>query len=262
MVSTGTIIIMSIVGLTAFLLSFLFILILRRWFEIQWIPIIIGAVTFIIFAMVLEQISHFFVLGSEMGEEIPLLKNSPWLYVLYGVLAAGVFEETGRLVAFLLMKRRYRKLDTAISYGIGHGGVEAMILLGLGMVSAIVFSILINSGSSILDGLPAGALEPVTGTANYMYVLSIVERVFAISVHIGLSVIVWVSVMEEGKWWLFPVAIILHALTNLTAGMFQSGLLSSIWMVYIGFIVMTAVTLWVAYVVGVKRSSHRRKNSV
>lgn len=262
MVSTGTIIIMSIVGLTAFLLPFLFILILRRWFEIQWIPIIIGAVTFIIFAMVLEQISHFFVLGSEMGEEIPLLKNSPWLYVLYGVLAAGVFEETGRLVAFLLMKRRYRKLDTAISYGIGHGGVEAMILLGLGMVSAIVFSILINSGSSILDGLPAGALESVTGTANYMYVLSIVERVFAISVHIGLSVIVWVSVMEEGKWWLFPVAIILHALTNLTAGMFQSGLLSSIWMVYAGFIVMTAVTLWVAYMVGVKRSSHRRKNSV
>lgn len=152
MVSTGTIIIMSIVGLIAFLLPFAFIMVLRRWFQIQWIPILIGAVTFIIFAMVLEQISHFFVLGSEMGEEIPLLRNSPWLYVLYGVLAAGVFEETGRLVAFLLMKRRYRKLDSAISYGIGHGGVEAVLLLGIGMVSAIIFSVLLNSGSSILDG--------------------------------------------------------------------------------------------------------------
>ncbi|WP_434121421.1 YhfC family intramembrane metalloprotease [Salinicoccus roseus] len=262
MVSTGTIIIMSIVGLVAFLLPFAFIMVLRRWFQIQWIPILIGAVTFIIFAMVLEQISHFFVLGSEMGEEIPLLRNSPWLYVLYGVLAAGVFEETGRLVAFLLMKRRYRKLDSSISYGIGHGGVEAVLLLGIGMVSAITFSVLLNSGSSILDGLPPEATESVTGTANYMYVLSIVERVFAISLHIGLSVIVWVSVMDKGKWWFFPLAILFHALTNLTAGMFQSGLLDSIWMVYAGFIVMTAVTLWVAYMVGVKRSSHSRDDSI
>ncbi|WP_342388342.1 YhfC family intramembrane metalloprotease [Salinicoccus bachuensis] len=261
MVSTGTIIIMSIVGLAAFLLPFLFILVLRRWFQIQWIPIIIGAVTFIVFAMVLEQISHFFILRPGVDGTIPLLETSPWLYVLYGVLAAGIFEETGRLVAFLLMKRRYGKLDTAISYGIGHGGAEAMIILGLGMVNAIVFSVLINSGSSILDGLPPETLESVTGTANHMYILSIVERAFAISVHIGFSVIVWVSVMKKGKWWLFPVAILLHALTNGTSAMMQAGLLSSIWLVYAGFIIMTAVTLWVAYMVGRKQSESGQRDT-
>jgi uncharacterized membrane protein YhfC len=49
-----------------------------------------------------------------------------WLYAVLGALLAGLFEETGRFIAFkfLLKKRTDRK--TAISYGIGHGGFEAI----------------------------------------------------------------------------------------------------------------------------------------
>lgn len=251
MISTMSIVLMGIAGLFSILLPFIFILILRRRFNIRWIPILIGAATFIIFAMVLEQISHFLVLRPGTGTEAHALVDSPWLYVLYGVLAAGIFEETGRLAAFLLMKKKYRRVDSAISYGIGHGGIEAVIVLGLGMLNTIIFSFMINSGSSIVDTLPAGTVEAIAGTPAVAYALGIVERIFAIGVHIGLSVIVFAAVME-GRWWLFPLAIVLHALTNMTAAMMQAGLITSMWVMYAGFIVMTLVTLWIAYNVGLK----------
>lgn len=253
MVSTTSIFLMGLAGLFSILLPFIFILVLKRKFKIQWIPILIGAATFIVFAMILEQISHLLILRPGSDGAIPLITDSPWLYVLYGVLAAGIFEETGRLVAFLLMKRKYRQLDSAISYGIGHGGIEAVIVLGLGMLNSIIFSVMINSGNSLMDSLPAGTIDSITGTSNITYVLSIVERIFAIGVHIGLSVIVFVSVMGKGRWWLFPLAIVLHALTNLTAAMMQAGLLTNMWIMYGGIIVMTLITLCIAYTVGMKQ---------
>ena len=257
MVPTTSIVLMGIAGLFSILLPFIFILILRRRFSIRWIPILIGAATFIIFAMVLEQISHLLVLRPGAGGEAHTLVDSPWLYVLYGVLAAGIFEETGRLAAFLLMKKKYRQVDSAVSYGIGHGGIEAVIVLGLGMLNTIIFSFLINSDSSILDTLPAGTVESIVGTPAVAYALGIVERIFAIGVHIGLSVIVFTAVMK-GRWWLFPLAVVLHALTNVTAAMMQAGLITSMWVMYAGFIAMTLVTLWVAYNVGLR---NRRTNA-
>ncbi|WP_017547686.1 YhfC family intramembrane metalloprotease [Salinicoccus carnicancri] len=251
MISTTSIVLMGISGLFSILLPFIFILILRRRFSIRWIPILIGAATFIIFAMVLEQISHLLVLRPGEGGEVHTLVDSPWLYVLYGVLAAGIFEETGRLTAFLLMKKKYRQVDSAISYGIGHGGIEAVIVLGLGMLNTIIFSFMINSGSSIVDTLPQATVESIVGTPAVAYALGIVERIFAIGVHLGLSVIVFAAVMK-GRWRLFPLAIVLHALTNMTAAMMQAGLITSMWVMYAGFIAMTLVTLWVAYNVGIR----------
>ncbi|MCG1010369.1 YhfC family intramembrane metalloprotease [Salinicoccus sp. ID82-1] len=250
MVSTGNIIIMGLVVLASLMLPFIFILVLRKRFQIQWVPILIGAATFIVFAMVLEQIAHFLVLRPGVDGSIALLDSSPWLYVLYGVLAAGIFEETGRLVAFLLMKRKYRQIDSAVSYGVGHGGVEAIIVLGLSTFNVLILSILVNNGSGLLNELPAGVLESITGAPGYMYIIGIFERILAISLHIGLSVIVFVAVMQKGKWYLFPLAIVLHALANVTAAMMQAGLLANLWMVYVGLVLMVIITLSIAYMVG------------
>lgn len=250
MIPTSTMVMMGLTGLLSVLLPFIFILVLRRRFKIQWVPILIGAGIFILFAMVLEQVTHMFVLQPEADGTIPLIADSPWLYVLYGVLAAGIFEETGRLFAFLLMKRKYKAVDSAVSYGIGHGGIEAVIIVGLAMLNSIIIGIMINSGSSLVENLPPGTVETLSGTPVYMYILSAIERVFAITVHIALSVLVWVAVMKKGRWWLFPLAVVLHALTNTTAAMMQAGLLSNLWLMYGGFILMTLIVVWIAYKVG------------
>ena len=93
-------------------------------------------------ALVLEQVFHF-VIVKLTGN---VLLDNIWLYAIYGGLAAGLFEETGRLAAMgLCMKKRLDK-QNAIMYGIGHGGIEAILIAGLSGISNIISAILVNSG--------------------------------------------------------------------------------------------------------------------
>ena len=75
---------------------------------------------------------------------------------------AAAFEETGRYFAMRFVLRR---LDgkNALMYGAGHGGVEAMLLLGLTSINNIVNSTLINSGSlpGVLEGLDEATTQTV-----------------------------------------------------------------------------------------------------
>lgn len=237
---------MAVVAITAVLLPFIFMLVLRKKFKIRWIPFLIGIVVFLVFALILEQLMHAFVLQPNADGTIDLISSSPWLYVLYGVLAAGIFEETGRLIAFLLTKKYYRDIDSAVSYGIGHGGFEAAAIVGLSMVNGIIISILINSGSSVLDTIPIPAEDLIQSQPWYLYSVAIVERIIAMSLHIALSVIVFCAVMQKGRWWLFPLAILLHALANTTAAMMQAGLLTNVYLMYGGMIIVTILTIFIA----------------
>ncbi|MDE6282170.1 MAG: YhfC family intramembrane metalloprotease, partial [Oscillospiraceae bacterium] len=93
-----------------------------------WTTFLIGAGTFILFAMILEQLFHGPVLFSGIGA---MIQGNIWLYGLYGGLAAGLFEETGRFLAFRFALRRRQDRITSLTYGIGHGGIEAFLIAGL-----------------------------------------------------------------------------------------------------------------------------------
>ena len=71
----------------------------------------IGAATFIVFALILEQILHVVVLSAAPN----LIKNI-WLYALYGGLAAGIFEETGRFLAMKFCMKNNLDKQNAIMY--------------------------------------------------------------------------------------------------------------------------------------------------
>ena len=71
------------------------------------LPFFVGAAVFVIFALILESLVHNIVLkGLPVGEKI---MGNTLLYALYGGLAAGVFEETGRFLAFKTVLKN--KLD-------------------------------------------------------------------------------------------------------------------------------------------------------
>jgi uncharacterized membrane protein YhfC len=126
------------VGLPIFLLVFW-----RKRTKARLLPALIGALTFIIFALVLEQLLHSVVLVQ------PLIMTNTALYVLYAGLAAGVFEETGRLVALRLVLRKYPEREAAVSYGIGHGGIEAILIVGINMlVNLVLILIYVFGGES------------------------------------------------------------------------------------------------------------------
>ena len=183
------------------------------------LPFFIGCIVFVIFALILESLMHQLVLKVlPVGKKI---MGNTLLYALYGGLAAGIFEETGRFLAFkTVLKKQLGNDCNALMYGAGHGGIEAILTLGLAYIGNIVISVFINAGQT--DMLTAAAtgetaeqikavLDSLTTTASWTYLLAIVERTLAIMTHICLSVLVFFAVKKPDKGWLFPTAILLHA---------------------------------------------------
>ena len=79
---------------------------------------LMGCATMLLFAMVLEQLVHSVVLGSAVGA---VIQGNIWLYALYGSLMAGLFEETGRLLAMrYVLKKEHCNTYNALMYGAGH----------------------------------------------------------------------------------------------------------------------------------------------
>lgn len=202
---------------------------LMRKYRARLSTILIGAGTFIVFALVLESIMHQLVLKGPNG---PTIMGNTLLFAVYGGLAAGVFEETGRFLSmkFLLKKEPSTALP-GIAYGIGHGGAEMLIIFGITMISNLVVSALINAGLSgiLFAKVPEDAAAQLQAQLNQLQkvgagtlLIGLWERISALVLHLGLSMLVWVAVRKGGKWlWLFPAAVALHAIVDAGVGMLQ-----------------------------------------
>lgn len=179
----------------------------------------IGMLTFVLFALILEQLLHSIMLNA-FGD---MLTGNIWFYAVYAGLAAGVFEETGRFVAMKFwMKKRLSK-ENSIMYGVGHGGVEAVLIVGMTCISNLITAIMINSGSieqaysTIEDGagkeLAIQGLSVLWTTPGYQFFLAGVERISAIVLHICLSYLVYRAVKYGMKKYYF-IAIGIHFLID------------------------------------------------
>ena len=208
--STIAVMVLILVLVTAGVLGVM--LLLRRRGG-RWRDFFLGAGTFFLFAMVREQLLHQVVLRSPIG---PVLQGNVWLTALYGGLAAGLFEETGRFCAFKLVLRGQRERITALSYGIGHGGGEAFLLLGMTYINNLILMFTLSNGGVLppaLDSAVRGlAAVPVTA-----YLWALFERIPAVAFHMSASVLVFAAAKQPGKLWLLPAAILLHALLDFTA---------------------------------------------
>src|SRR5580698_4267691 len=84
----------------------------RKRMELPLRNIATGAGMFILFALVLEGAMHFYFLRFNPATSAWLLHHT-WGYVLYGVGAAALFEETARLIAFCFFTKRTGDAGTA-----------------------------------------------------------------------------------------------------------------------------------------------------
>ncbi|MBM6716079.1 YhfC family intramembrane metalloprotease [Gemmiger formicilis] len=192
--------------------------------------IMIGAFCYIVGAYVLEQILHslVFTLYPDIRQNIPV-------YCLYGGLAAGLFEETARYLGLRALCKKDKSPAIGFAYGVGHGGIEAILLAGLTMLNNLMVMYAINSGNteSLLTGLEG---DQVTAAQQQLAQLAAVpatqwlaagfERLCAIGLHLALSMLIWMVVTRRLPAWGYPLAIVLHAVSNLPAMLYQTGVLT------------------------------------
>lgn len=224
MVSSASIITMIIDAIVCFMLPILILIYFKRKEKISFKPIILGAAVFVVFAMILERLVHMVVLGNN------LITNPVW-FTIYGALAAGIFEEGGRFIAFRTVLRNNHKWKDGLAFGIGHGGIEA-ILIGAGMsIQYIIYSNLINSGmfdAVIGSKVPVPQLaqlqqikEMLIQSPSAIFLMGSVERICAIVIQLALTMIVLYAVKYRKNIYLL-VAILLHALIDVPAALYQT----------------------------------------
>ena len=263
MVSYLSIIFMAITAVVSIGLPIVLFLLWRKRHGLKLVPALVGAAAFVVFALVLERLLHMLVLRPGAGGSYALLEYSPPLFILYGAFAAGVFEETGRFIALSFLKKKYSGVGTGLAYGIGHGGIEAILIAGLSMISSIVMSVMINSGNVAPLGdspVVAAQIEALIGMSPFTFLLAGLERITAITLHISLSVLVWRAVTAKGKMWYYPLAILLHAMADISAAMYQVGIIITNVYAVEGIILVFTVLVAVAVYLMVKKSKGESGN--
>ena len=189
-------------------------ILLKRRTGAKLTDMLLGAVTFVLSALVLEQLLHLAV-NALFGEA---LANNLWLYALYGGAAAAVFEECGRLAAMkCFLKKRLTK-QSALMYGVGHGGIEAVLIGGVSCISNLSTALMVNNGAleATLSGLDeaarAATMEAVSqlcALPPYTFYLVGVERLLALALQLCLSYLVYRAVRYRRRGF-FAAALGVH----------------------------------------------------
>ncbi|HMS01203.1 MAG TPA: YhfC family glutamic-type intramembrane protease [Anaerolineales bacterium] len=197
------------------LLPILLWIIFTRKYSLSWKLVLAGGLTFIA-----SQILHIpLVLGLNK-----FLQNASLLVtaIVLGLLA-GVFEETARYILFKFILKRSRSWKEGVLVGLGHGGIEAM-LIGISAVATLVFMMSYRSiDLSTVPSIPPEQLDLAKqqvdafwSTQPYMALLGFFERVFAMCLHVSLSLIVLYGLAKKQAVW-FWLALLWHTFVDAVA---------------------------------------------
>lgn len=137
--------------------------------------------------------------------------------VLVG-LSAGVFEELSRYLVLRFALRHERGWGDMLMFGLGHGGIEAILLGMLALYS--FFQALALRQADLTTLVPPDQLQStISGLTFYweapwhMALLGALERAMALCLHLGLTALVWKAVVQRSLAWV-GLAILGHALAN------------------------------------------------
>lgn len=220
MVSNSSIIAIVVVMILSVAIPLGMLFFLKNKYEIGVRAFFFGCIAFILFPGMLEQLFHSVVQFTPLWD---ILTNNILLYAIYGGVAAGFFEETARFIVMnnILTKER-EEPHTALMYGAGHGGMEAIFIVGSAMVNNLIYANLINAGKSdiLLANLPANQVDTMTNALNqlvsakwYDFFTGIIERIPAIAIHISLSILIWIAIVRI-KPYFYLIAVFIHALVD------------------------------------------------
>ena len=220
--------------------------------RISWL--IAGAAGFLVSVRVLELGVHYFCIVTD-NPVSRFINGNTVLFVLYGIVMAGVFEECGRYVIFKFILKKNRTPENAVLYGIGHGGIEIWAVLLPVMITYLVLAALFSSGNmenalstlKITEETAAAVLPSVQAAAAFDYTMmamNVIERLFAMFLHIGLSVIVYYGVVKGKKACLLE-AILLHMLADAFPALYQRGIVP-LWVVEVWAAVWSGIIVFIA----------------
>lgn len=188
----------------------------------------LGALSFLVATQFFERILHVLVLRPDATGSSYLLRDFPFLYVLYAIVVAAIFEETARfLVLRFVQSKRQIEMKDALAYGLGHGGIEMIVVGLLSLLNLfLLYQAISQNQTQIINLLPEAAVESIRNTPIWTPYVLVVERFLALASQIMLSIWVWKAVVQKNAR-LFLAALAFHALIDVAPALSQVGWITS-----------------------------------
>ena len=195
----------------------LFAVLFRRRFRAPWILFAIGSVTFVgsqvVHLPLNDLLTNLGILPEAAAQKDHLLQSA----LVLG-LTAGLCEELARAVSFYFLKR-YRKCEDGFMAGLGHGGIEAMILVGILSAGTIAQLFALRGMDLTALGLSGEQLTFISGQmamfdqSPLLGFNMLIERLIAMTLHVSFSLMVFYA-FQKGKPLYVVLAILYHALVD------------------------------------------------
>lgn len=159
-------------------------------------------------------------------------------YLIYGIslaATAGLFELAGRFTTAKILDRKGITLHKAMAAGLGHGMIEAVVVVGLQYINNILYAVMINTGtfdaliaqSAAQAGVDTAQFEALKdsliNTAAPLYLLGIWERAMTVILHLFLSMLVCYFVAKKRPLTGIFICLAIHTLVD-SMGVIGQGL--------------------------------------
>lgn len=159
---------------------------------------------------------------------ITFAQSHLFAYAFSLAFTAGLFELAGRFAVAKLMAKNLT-FRRSLAAGLGHGGIEAMLLVGMTYINNLIYVVMINTGA--FDSLIAEATalgvdvtqlemikDQLIHASPALFLLASLERVLAMIAHIAMSMIVCYGVAHKKVFPCLLICLGIHTLIDLTAG--------------------------------------------
>lgn len=187
-------------------------ILLYRYRAVRVFPVIIGAVVYLLTTRL-----------NDIGVQMLFRGQSYANMMMIAAETVCLWEECGRWAAMRYPVTGIRLAGSAVSYGIGHGGIEA-VLRGVRKCNILAIGLKLNRDgiSALTAGLNAeqaankvAQLQEYASCGLICNALDSLDAASNFGVHIALSLLIYRGVQWDNSRKMLPIAIGLHYLVNL-----------------------------------------------
>lgn len=242
-----------------------------------WTAWLLGAAGFVIFQVIIR-IPILNGLAGLEGFQTFATQNYA-LYCLILAFTAGLFEVAGRYIVAKIMQKNLT-FERGFAAGLGHGGIESIVLIGTMYLNNLIYILMINTGSfdtviqqTAAAGVDTAALvsvqDALVNSGCGVYLLAGYERILTMIFHTALSLMVCYFVTRKKDALGIILCLICHTIIDFVSplingmanGYLGNGLsTTTAYIIIYSFLTVVAVVAVIGIVVLKKRFSVEDKN--
>ena len=235
MVSTFSLVAMVVTLLICMVVPFLAVIIYAAKNKKKgvWIAWLVGAAGFFVMQIIIR--TPILSVLSLSPEFIKFANDYYIVYALILAFTAALFEVVARFVGAIILKKK-QCYEVAVGAGLGHGGIEAIFLVGMTYVNNLLYSIMINTGtfdvmieSSAQMGVDEYSLQALldvkttlVDTAPALYLLAGYERILTMILHVAMTVLVFYFVNKKKSFVGILLCLLIHTVIDFVPAFMMS----------------------------------------